>query len=110
MSLNIYLSILQVEIEILRKELQQKQELLKEAAQAMNHMEEIQKETEAKGQAFIEELKQKIQFLEVSKKLINFRSIIKRIIKLVLFIEKKKNNYDYTITMLYILIFYLFWY
>lgn len=57
----------QVEIEILRKELEQKQELLKEAAQAMNHMEEIQKETEMKGQAFIEELKQKIQFLEVSK-------------------------------------------
>ncbi|XP_039953225.1 centrosomin isoform X3 [Bactrocera tryoni] len=54
-----------VEIEILRKELEQKQELLKEAAQAMNHMEEIQKETESKGQAFIEELKQKIQFLEI---------------------------------------------
>ncbi|XP_039953224.1 centrosomin isoform X2 [Bactrocera tryoni] len=58
-----------VEIEILRKELEQKQELLKEAAQAMNHMEEIQKETESKGQAFIEELKQKIQFLEMERDL-----------------------------------------
>uniref|UniRef100_A0A0A1XES6 Centrosomin n=1 Tax=Zeugodacus cucurbitae TaxID=28588 RepID=A0A0A1XES6_ZEUCU len=58
-----------VEIEILRKELEQKQELLKEAAQAMNHMEEIQKETETKGQAFIEELKQKIQFLEMERDL-----------------------------------------
>ncbi|XP_069965350.1 centrosomin isoform X2 [Bactrocera oleae] len=58
-----------VEIEILRKELEQKQELLKEAAQAMNHMEEIQKETEMKGQAFIEELKQKIQFLEMERDL-----------------------------------------
>uniref|UniRef100_A0A0K8TXU7 Centrosomin n=1 Tax=Bactrocera latifrons TaxID=174628 RepID=A0A0K8TXU7_BACLA len=58
-----------VEIEILRKELEQKQELLKEAAQAMNHMEDIQKETESKGQAFIEELKQKIQFLEMERDL-----------------------------------------
>uniref|UniRef100_W8AV66 Centrosomin n=1 Tax=Ceratitis capitata TaxID=7213 RepID=W8AV66_CERCA len=56
-----------VEIEILRKELEEKQELLKEAAQAMNHMEEIQKETETKAQAFIEELKQKIQFLEMER-------------------------------------------
>lgn len=59
---------MQVEIEILRKELEEKQDLLKEAAQAMNHMEQIQKETETKGQAFIDELKQKIQFLEVRKK------------------------------------------
>ncbi|XP_067628089.1 centrosomin-like isoform X2 [Eurosta solidaginis] len=56
-----------VEIEILRKELDEKQELLKEAAQAMNHMEQIQKETESKGQAFIDELKQKIQFLEMER-------------------------------------------
>ncbi|XP_036334417.1 centrosomin isoform X2 [Rhagoletis pomonella] len=58
-----------VEIEILRKELEEKQDLLKEAAQAMNHMEQIQKETEAKGQAFIDELKQKIQFLEMERDL-----------------------------------------
>ncbi|XP_054741226.1 centrosomin isoform X6 [Anastrepha obliqua] len=58
-----------VEIEILRKELEEKQDLLKEAAQAMNHMEQIQKETETKGQAFIDELKQKIQFLEMERDL-----------------------------------------
>ncbi|KAL9918159.1 phosphodiesterase 4D interacting protein centrosomin isoform 1-T1 [Glossina fuscipes fuscipes] len=56
-----------VEIEILRKEVQEKQEILKEAAQAMNQMEKIQKDTEGKYQEIIEELQQKIQYMEMER-------------------------------------------
>uniref|UniRef100_A0A1B0FPN1 Centrosomin N-terminal motif 1 domain-containing protein n=1 Tax=Glossina morsitans morsitans TaxID=37546 RepID=A0A1B0FPN1_GLOMM len=56
-----------VEMEILRKEVQEKQEILKEAAQAMNQMEKIQKDTESKYQEMIEELQQKIQYMEMER-------------------------------------------
>uniref|UniRef100_A0A1A9WV11 Centrosomin N-terminal motif 1 domain-containing protein n=1 Tax=Glossina brevipalpis TaxID=37001 RepID=A0A1A9WV11_9MUSC len=56
-----------VEMEILRKEVQEKQEILKEAAQAMNQMEKIQKDTENKYQEMIEELQQKIQYMEMER-------------------------------------------
>ena len=58
-----------VEMEILRKELQEKQNLLKEAAQAMNQMEKIQKETELKYQHIVDELNQKLQYLEMERDL-----------------------------------------
>uniref|UniRef100_A0A1I8N6J3 Centrosomin N-terminal motif 1 domain-containing protein n=1 Tax=Musca domestica TaxID=7370 RepID=A0A1I8N6J3_MUSDO len=54
-----------VEMEILRKEIQEKQDLLKEAAQAMTQMEKIQKDTELRYQEMIDELKQKIQYMEM---------------------------------------------
>lgn len=57
-----------VEMEILRKEIHEKQDLLKEAAQALNQMEQIQKDTEIKSQAIIEELNHRIQYLEVENK------------------------------------------
>lgn len=58
-----------VEMEILRKEIQDKQDLLKEAAQAMTQMEKIQKDTEFKYQEMVEELKQKIQYLEMDREI-----------------------------------------
>ncbi|XP_055923047.1 centrosomin isoform X2 [Eupeodes corollae] len=57
-----------VEMEILRKEIHEKQDLLKEAAQALNQMELIQKDTEAKSQAIIDDLNHKIQYLEIENK------------------------------------------
>ncbi|XP_075169544.1 phosphodiesterase 4D interacting protein centrosomin isoform X5 [Haematobia irritans] len=58
-----------VEMEILRKEAQEKQDLLKEAAQAMTQMEKIQKDTELKYQEMIDELKHKIQYLEMDREM-----------------------------------------
>lgn len=58
-----------VEMEMLRKELQEKQNLLKEAAQAMNQMEKIQKETELKYQQIVDELSQKLQYYEMERDL-----------------------------------------
>lgn len=55
----------QVDNEILKKELQQKQSLLCEAAKAMELMEEQQKENDEKSHGIIEELNQRIQYLEV---------------------------------------------
>ncbi|XP_055857205.1 centrosomin isoform X2 [Episyrphus balteatus] len=57
-----------VEMEILRKEIHEKQDLLKEAAQALNQMELIQKDTEVKSQAIIDDLNHKIQYLEMENK------------------------------------------
>lgn len=57
-----------VDTEILRKELADKQNILKEAAQAMTQMEKIQKDTEIKYQDKIDELKQRIQYLEMEQK------------------------------------------
>uniref|UniRef100_T1P9W1 Microtubule associated protein n=1 Tax=Musca domestica TaxID=7370 RepID=T1P9W1_MUSDO len=58
-----------VEMEILRKEIQEKQDLLKEAAQAMTQMEKIQKDTELRYQEMIDELKQKIQYMEMDREM-----------------------------------------
>ncbi|KAM7341568.1 phosphodiesterase 4D interacting protein centrosomin isoform 9-T10 [Cochliomyia hominivorax] len=58
-----------VEMEILRKEVQEKQDLLKDAAQAMTQMEKIQKEAEMKYQQVVEELNQKIQYLEMEREM-----------------------------------------
>ncbi|XP_061391426.1 centrosomin [Musca vetustissima] len=58
-----------VEMEILRKEIQEKQDLLKEAAQAMTQMEKIQKDTEFKYQEMLDELKQKIQYMEMDREI-----------------------------------------
>lgn len=57
-----------VEMEILRKEIHEKQDLLKEAAQALNQMELIQKDTEVKSQAIIDDLNHKIEYLEMENK------------------------------------------
>ncbi|XP_065366562.1 centrosomin isoform X2 [Calliphora vicina] len=56
-----------VEMEILRKEVQEKQDILKDAAQAMNQMEKIQKESETKYQHVVEDLNQKIQYMEMER-------------------------------------------
>lgn len=56
-----------VEMEILRKEVQEKQDILKDAAQAMNQMEKIQKESETKYQHVVDDLNQKIQYLEMER-------------------------------------------
>lgn len=56
-----------VEMEMLHKELEEKQEILKEAAQAMTQMEKIQKDSEIKYQDSIDELKQRIQYLEMER-------------------------------------------
>lgn len=56
---------LKVEIESLRKELQDKQELVCQAAKAMELMEEEQKKSEEISLAKIDELQQRILFLEV---------------------------------------------
>ncbi|KAI8128668.1 Centrosomin [Lucilia cuprina] len=58
-----------VEMEILRKEVQEKQDLLKEAAQGMIQMEKILKESETKYQHVVEELNQKIQYLEMEREM-----------------------------------------
>lgn len=58
-----------VETEILRKEVQEKQDVLKEAAHAMNQMEKIQKEAETKYIHVVEELNQKIQYLEMEREM-----------------------------------------
>ncbi|XP_046809680.1 centrosomin isoform X1 [Lucilia cuprina] len=58
-----------VEMEILRKEVQEKQDLLKEAAQGMIQMEKILKESEIKYQHVVEELNQKIQYLEMEREM-----------------------------------------
>ncbi|XP_073812667.1 phosphodiesterase 4D interacting protein centrosomin isoform X12 [Musca autumnalis] len=58
-----------VEMEILRKEIQEKQDLLKEAAQAMTQMEKIQKDTELKYQEMLDETKQKIQYMEMDREI-----------------------------------------
>ncbi|CAD7089291.1 unnamed protein product [Hermetia illucens] len=59
---------LKVDNEILKKELQQKQSLLCEAAKAMELMEEQQKENDEKSHGIIEELNQRIQYLEEENK------------------------------------------
>lgn len=56
-----------VETATLRKEVQEKQDLLKEAAQAMNQMEKMQKDTEIKYQQIVEDLNQKIQYFEMER-------------------------------------------
>ena len=54
-----------VEAEILRQEVEEKQELLKDAALALTTMDQLTKETEGKNQTLIEQLNLKIHYLEV---------------------------------------------
>lgn len=56
---------LQVENEELRKELQEKQDLLCQAAKAMELMEDSQKNSHDNNSATVIDLKQKIEMLEV---------------------------------------------
>ena len=56
----------QVENEELRKELQEKQDLLCQAAKAMELMEDSQKNSQDDNTATISDLSQKIEYLEVS--------------------------------------------
>lgn len=57
---------MQVEIGELRKELQEKQDLLCQAAKAMELMEESQRKSHDKSSMTITDLSQKIKYLEVS--------------------------------------------
>lgn len=56
---------LKVEIEALRKELNEKQDLLCQAAKAMELMEESHKKAEGNNQQMIDELNQKIHYMEM---------------------------------------------
>lgn len=58
----------QIEIEVLKKELQEKQDLIVNAAKAIDQMDLVQKEAEQRFEGVIEELNQKITFLEMENK------------------------------------------
>lgn len=53
-----------VEMEILRKDIKEKQELLQDAARAISHIENVLKETEIKHQEELHDMKQKLDFYE----------------------------------------------
>lgn len=55
-----------IEIEILRKRVDEKTELLKDAARAISQHEEMQKKADMESQALIEQMQQYIQQLEVN--------------------------------------------
>lgn len=57
-----------MEIEVLKKELQEKQELIVNAAKAIDQMDLVQKDAEQRFENVIEELNQKITFLEMENK------------------------------------------
>ncbi|KAL5287977.1 CDK5RAP2 family protein [Megaselia abdita] len=57
-----------IEIEVLKKELQEKQDLIVNAAKAIDQMDLVQKEAENRFEGVIEELNQKITFLEMENK------------------------------------------
>lgn len=56
-----------IEIELLRKRVDEKTELLKDAARAISQHEEAQKKSDIESQTMIEEMQQYIYQLEVSK-------------------------------------------
>ncbi|XP_055372744.1 centrosomin-like [Condylostylus longicornis] len=56
-----------IETEMLKIDLQDKQQLLIEAGEALTHMENIQKDTEKRYEQLIDELNHKIQYLEFEK-------------------------------------------
>lgn len=62
----LFYRLFQVEIGELRKELQEKQDLLCQAAEAMELMEESQRKAHDKSSMTITDLSQKIKYLEVN--------------------------------------------
>lgn len=62
-----------IEIEILRKRVEEKTELLKDAARAISQHEEMQKKADMESQAMIEQMQQYINQLEVSLIIFHFK-------------------------------------
>ncbi|XP_055372571.1 centrosomin-like [Condylostylus longicornis] len=60
-----------VDTEILKNDLEEKKELLREAAAAINHLENMLKEADKRNLQIVDELKHRIQYLEHENKMLN---------------------------------------